>query len=252
MIEWQQAQIESYGPVNLSGRAPIDLWVGGFADFSEEIEHLKALLSEQELERADRFKRPSDRVAFIIRRAVLRQILSSYLDVQPENTAYKEESNLKPTLCSNDKSQEIYFNTSYCEKYFLIAVSGFEHVGIDIEVCVRDENLKLVADEHFTEAELILLSQSEPDNWYKMFTQIWTRKEALLKAVGKGLSWSLAKIETGMEATSQFLGECASREEAQGTWFLQTGQVDEDHFLSIARRDQPVQCNFLRLVAKSA
>ncbi len=128
-----------------------------------------------------------------------------------------------------DKKSGICFNLSH-SGMFAAAVFDECDVGIDIEV-PRKVNLKL-AERYFSpdENELIKASAS-PE---KEFLRIWTRKEALLKAYGKGLSSGISAISV-----------VSDRVILNGVEYgITTKEDDAAYILSVARKGEatPIVC----------
>src|SRR5215207_6202526 len=88
------------------------------------------LLSADELERADRFKFPQVRLAYLQGRLFLRKMLGALLDRPAADLHFSLEGNGKPTL----EDSAIAFNLSHSGGEALLAVSTAKPVGVDIEV----------------------------------------------------------------------------------------------------------------------
>ncbi len=86
---------------------------------------------------------------------------------------------------------EIHFSLSHSEDYIALAISEKE-VGIDIEK-IREARQKLI-EKVCAENEIKRIFSSE--NPHAAFTEIWTRKEAYLKALGTGIDRELTSIDT--------------------------------------------------------
>ncbi len=86
---------------------------------------------------------------------------------------------------------EIHFSLSHCENFIVLAISHNE-IGIDIEK-LKTPSDKLV-NRVCCENEISLINSTENKNI--IFTEIWTRKEAYLKAIGTGIDRNLSEIDT--------------------------------------------------------
>ncbi len=84
------------------------------------------------------------------------------------------------------------FNISHCDGLAICAFTEQGRVGVDVEV-VRDTTLSDFSDS-FTESEwAIILGSPAP---LVRFYSMWTRKESVLKADGRGLNFDLTKINS--------------------------------------------------------
>lgn len=141
---------------------------------------LSAVLNADELERAYRYMKVQDQHRFICGRASLRQILSHYTGLSPEEIQFSTGKGHKPGMATHP---ETCFNLSHTADWILLAISRFE-VGVDLEFIQSEFRYREVVEAHFTEAERNYLDLGALD---RRFYEIWTRKEAFLKATGQGL-----------------------------------------------------------------
>lgn len=141
-------------------------------------------LPPEELERANKLRFTRDREQFILRRYHLRLILSKYCDCQPYEIMFSYNYCKKPFIFISE-FKEIKFNLSYSKELMLVGLSNHDDIGIDIEKIIEIRNLENVAIENFSLQELKLYNSKldKTDTFFK----IWTRKEAFVKAKGKGL-----------------------------------------------------------------
>ncbi|MCG8384431.1 MAG: 4'-phosphopantetheinyl transferase superfamily protein [Cytophagales bacterium] len=93
-----------------------------------------------------------------------------------------------------------YFNVSHCES-LVVVVFYEEIVGIDVEK-VSEKNLDLIAMLHPNEQNYIAGSQSKE----AAFCEIWTKKEAYLKAKGCGLQQELNVFDCSKDCIDDELG----------------------------------------------
>ncbi|MEO5647148.1 MAG: 4'-phosphopantetheinyl transferase superfamily protein [Chitinophagaceae bacterium] len=84
---------------------------------------------------------------------------------------------------------DVDFNISHSGEYTICAISQINKVGIDIEKIVEIP----VADfeEQFSKQEIAAI---EKDKSMRYFYNLWTQKEAFLKAIGKGLQVPLNTV----------------------------------------------------------
>jgi 4'-phosphopantetheinyl transferase len=161
------------------------------ASLAEE-QALLTLLSDDERERADRFIAPKHRHRFIIAHGILRQLLSVYLDQQAASIKFAYSQYQKPMLADLD-THCLQFNLSHSEDFVVYAFAQQSEIGIDIEI-IRDELKMDIAERFFSPAEIIALKALPLNEQTTGFYRLWSRKEAVIKANGKGLSQPLSSF----------------------------------------------------------
>jgi 4'-phosphopantetheinyl transferase len=151
-------------------------------------EEFNKTLHQSNFEKAKRFFREEDRIAYLSRHNSLNLILANYINCDPQSILIEKNEYGKPFL----KDNPFYFNLSKSKEFFCILFSNME-CGVDIEVIRDVSSMKVVAELHFHPAEKMYCETKE---FNESFLTVWTRKEALLKAVGTGLANDLSKINT--------------------------------------------------------
>lgn len=158
------------------------------------------LLSHEEQERADRFVRENDRERFKVAHASLRQILGRYLNEAPLSLAFDANPAGKPFLAEPRCANRITFNLAHSEQYGLLAVTRHREVGIDIEVERNLDDLNDMARQIMSSPEFQAFRSTAPELASEIFFGLWTRKEAVLKAIGSGLSIDPRDLDLGIES----------------------------------------------------
>ncbi|PTM58989.1 4'-phosphopantetheinyl transferase [Desmospora activa DSM 45169] len=159
------------------------------------VENMENCLSAEEVDRARRLIRPRDRERFIVSRGLLRYLLSSLTGKKPESLRFQYGPYGKPMLQGYDWA----FNLSHSHDYVCIAVSAHSPVGVDLERIRPEMEVDKLAD--------LVMSASEKAEWIQLqekdrqvaFFRLWTRKEAVVKAAGEGLSRSLPGFSVGWQ-----------------------------------------------------
>lgn len=145
-----------------------------------------ALLIEAERERAARFKMERIRNQFIAARVQLRIILGRYLDAAPCEVPIAYEVNGKPFLAAKQDCG-LHFNVSHSETLAVFAVTRCGRVGVDIERRRAIPNAEALVERFFTRRERDLFLALPECERLDAFFRAWTRKEAVLKAIGSGV-----------------------------------------------------------------
>lgn len=151
------------------------------------------ILAADEILRSDRLLDDTKRKQFIVTRAYLRLILSRYLQTTPETLLFKYNEHGKPHLAI--PQENLFFNLSHSSDYAVLALSHIENTGVDVEKTESTINYRGIVDRFFTPDERSTLDQVPEARQRRCFYRLWTRKEAVLKAIGTGFQTSLMEIE---------------------------------------------------------
>jgi 4'-phosphopantetheinyl transferase len=155
-----------------------------------------SLLSPSERARAGRLKRSRDRQRSLQAHCAVRRILALQLRVDPRCLEFVATAAGKPFLAR--PVQNLEFNLSHSGHHGLIAVAEDRSVGVDIEVQRPISDLLGVVLQVATAREAQLLTKLPTRQAHRAFFDLWTRKEALLKALGRGFLMDPREVEVGM------------------------------------------------------
>jgi 4'-phosphopantetheinyl transferase len=169
----------------------VHVWCAALRRTATDVEGLARLLSAEERERAGRFRSDSARTEFVVARGMLRAILARYLARAADRIALGHTNQGKPKLAC----RSLHFNVSHSHGLALFAVTGRGEVGVDVERLRPYDNHLSLADRYFAPREAALLRGLAPECRLEAFFHAWTRKEAVVKASGAGLSYGLERIE---------------------------------------------------------
>ena len=170
------------------GEAEVHVWTVHVDAHSDSMEADLAILCPEEQLAASRFRFALDRIRFVRRRAALRSILGRYLGIAPRDIAYGANTYGKPTLIDRRAVGKLSFNTSHSAAAALIAVSRCALLGVDIEQLRPMPDDMGIAARFFAPPEAAALAELQCGDRIDGFFHAWTRKEAVVKALGSGLS----------------------------------------------------------------
>jgi 4'-phosphopantetheinyl transferase len=156
---------------------------------------LAATLSADERERAARFKFENLRHRFITGRGRLREILGRYLNTDPATLEFAYCNHGKPSLASKGPGTEIQFNLAHSSELALFAFTRAGEIGVDVERIRPVKDMEELVARFFSPRETGLFREVAADDRPAAFFNLWTRKEAMLKATGEGIAGSLDSIE---------------------------------------------------------
>ena len=187
------------------------------------------LLDADEQLRARRFRLAHVASEFIQSHAGLRLLLARRVGLGPADIRFGSDWNGKPFLL--DEAQ-VGFNLSHTPRYAAVALADWRQVGIDVEKMRSLDDLDALKARVGSTSEIEELQQIPAENREQAFFNLWTRKEALLKALGSGLRTEPRRIEVGLtdERTVRFDGELA----AGGEWRVLTVPVEPGYAAAVA------------------
>lgn len=176
--------------------------------------YCRSVLSQEEIERAGRFRSAEDQNRFECGRGIIRRILSHYTGQPPSHIRFRLGRHGKPFL----KDSGLLVNWSHSASLWSLAIAETGALGVDIEIEANAKDWAGPASIAFSTSEIAYVIQAQDQECRKRhFLQVWTRKEALFKASGKGLHDSMTATSVidanGSPATRLDLG-------AEGRWWL--------------------------------
>jgi len=140
-----------------------------------------------------KFRHYADYVSYVVAHALLRQSVSAIAGVAPGCVKIKRAQNGKPELLQDPVATPIHFNLSHTEGMVMIALARGIEVGVDVERLDRKFAPEIV--EYLCSAEEAQeISHLSPQHQSLAYLELWTLKEALVKASGQGLSAKINEI----------------------------------------------------------
>jgi len=152
----------------------------------------RALLSPDEHARMARLVFERDRRRFLLTRALVRTMLSSYAPVAPAEWSFIANAHGRPEILDRPAGvPDLRFNLSHTEGLIACAVTIGREVGVDVEHIGR-RVVHDVAGRYFAPREVTALKALPEAEQARVFFDYWTLKEAYIKARGFGLALPLA------------------------------------------------------------
>lgn len=223
----------------------IHIWRMQIKQNSQQLSELASFLNQKERNRAERFKVEKAKNSFIIARGALRLLLSKYLHIEPKEIIFTQNDYGKPLLNSN----LVKFNISHSGDYVLFIFAKNYHVGVDVE-CVRNNfDFMAIAQKFFAPQEVIDLLNIPQEQQLWAFFNCWSRKEAFIKSVGKGIFFALDKF--AVEVCNKTSGKLKLSidndklgELEQVNWSLEALNLDNNHVgaFAVSGKDYEINC----------
>lgn len=232
---WQAAPIGLTFP---SDR--IDIWRLCLDSLESPEPDFSGILSPDESARASRFHFEDDRKRFVRCRIGLRTLLGSYLDIPPAEIRFRHGSNGKPEIADLEDSRGLRFNVANSHSLALIAFSSGRAIGVDIEQVRPALQYVEIARRFFSVREVQALFALPANKRQQAFFACWTRKEAFLKATGKGLSYPLSEFSVSVDPDGPAeLREVGGNPDAVTHWSLADVRPAEGYVGTLAFEGAP-------------
>jgi 4'-phosphopantetheinyl transferase len=174
----------------------VHVWRRSLAGDPATLERVSNVLSDEERERAARYRVEHARNAFVLTRGALRLLLGAYLDQSPQSLRFQVTEYGKPFL---DSELHFHFNVSHTEGLALLAFAQKRGVGVDVEKIRAQPDARKLARRFFSETERHQLENIPAPELPAAFFRCWSRKEAYIKAKGEGLSLPLHEFDVAVE-----------------------------------------------------
>lgn len=218
----------------------VHLWYTPLAAQQVALDRYLAMLDPEERSRADRFRFAVDRERFIIGHGLLRSLLGRYLETDPVAVAMQRGPYGKPFV----EHAVLRFNLSDTKDAVLIAFAQGAEIGADIETMARVVDHTAVAEHYFTPEEVAWIGSDDAAK--RRFLELWTRKEAVLKASGVGIMDDLRVLRVDAPMNEMTIVHAAFVEHAAPAYHVRTWHLGEDHIISIAGEAPMDGVRFLR------
>ena len=178
----------------------VHVWTASREAPDDAVEGFRALLTDDERRRADRFHSAVDRRQFAVGRGLLRTILGGYLGLEPSGLRFVANAHGKPGLDpASGVDPMLRFNLAHSGTLALYAITRGREIGVDIEKIRPDFGAQAIAGRFFAPGEVDALLALPAEDRTLAFFHGWTRKEAYIKAVGKGLALPLDEFEVAID-----------------------------------------------------
>lgn len=201
---------------------------------AETEEKLREELAADEVVRAEGLGSAQARRRFIVARGTLRVLLGELLGERPRSIAIEEGASGKPRLAGD--GNRLGFNVSHSGDLALVCIAEGVEVGVDLEHLRPVPDATAIARRRFAPTEARFVEEGGASDADRRFLLCWTRKEAIAKALGAGLSLDLQSFAVPLAAA----GGTVSIEGGGGDeWLLLDVPMGDEHVAALALPDEP-------------
>jgi 4'-phosphopantetheinyl transferase len=212
----------------------VDVWLAFDAHFqANEVQaEFAALLRPHEVARMQRLHFEAGKRQFALTRALQREVLSAYsAEIAPAQWQFQSSAEGRPSLAPPFDRTGLSFNLAHTHGVVAMAVCRHAGVGVDVEK-LKAAPLA-VAGRYFSPVEAAQLRALPDEAQSRRFMQLWTLKEAYLKAVGTGLAGGLGCMSFVFDTLEGFHFERADDANA-ARWQFRQFEIGAEHVLALA------------------
>jgi 4'-phosphopantetheinyl transferase len=186
----------------------IHTWIASVDDFdfAALYSQASAWLNPTEQARLRRFYFEQHKKQLLLGRILMRQALSHYEAPTPPQWQFCYNDYGKPALVDAQQHQltaPLYFNLSHSCGSLVLAVARLEEVGVDVESNTRARRVEKIASRYFSKPEVLSLLDLDEPLWQARFYDLWSLKEAYIKACGMGLAIDLGHFSFSFPAPQE-------------------------------------------------
>lgn len=188
---------------------------------------LAQLLGAEERARAARFRLEEHSRRFVVAHARLRQNLSALLGTEPAALTLESGAHGKPRLAGTTATSSLEFNLSHSGNVGLLGWAWKRAIGVDIEFWRSMSDEPALVRRYFSPTEIAAYEGCAAHERTRAFFNCWTRKEAYVKAVGRGLGLALDSFDVSLGDDDARLLRASAIGDDGRAWSLAALQLGE-------------------------
>ena len=213
------------------------LWLARPAAFTDpaQLDRLRAMLTDEERARTDRYRFARDLRTSLVTRALVRLTLSRYCEVPPARWRFRTNRHGRPEIAS--PASRLRFNVSHTEGLVVCLVSWGRELGVDAESLRRERRWLDLAERFFAPAEARALREVPAARRALRFLEYWTLKESYVKARGRGLTLPLSGFRFDLPAPAAAgirVSFTPAVDDDPARWQFSLDRVGPDHLVATA------------------
>jgi 4'-phosphopantetheinyl transferase len=204
------------------------------------------LMSLEEQQQHSRFYFDKHKHQYLITRALVRSVLSLYDDsVAPKDWIFTKNKFGKPQIMAGVSARELCFNISHTDQLIVLAISLKNDIGVDVEYTARKGKMLDIAHSFFSLKEYEALSNLPPEQKNDRFFDLWTFKEAYIKACGMGLSIPLDHFSFSFSNDGDIdISFIPEREDEPACWKFWQIIPPSSHKIALAMKTDLVESDY--------
>jgi 4'-phosphopantetheinyl transferase len=206
-----------------------------------EIESCRRVLVDDEVQQIARFRFDVERHDRLVARALLRTVLSTYLDVDPRDWRFESNAHGRPEVAAPAAGRGLSFSVSHTRGLIVCLVARDRVVGVDTEPLNGRRSFDDIPARYFAAAEVAELATWPAETRQRRFVEYWTLKEAYVKARGLGLSLPLRQFAFDLRAMPDTIGIAFDPEfdDEPSRWQFSFEPLSAGHVVATAMARRP-------------
>jgi 4'-phosphopantetheinyl transferase len=197
------------------------------------LENCLAALSDRELQQYRRFLFDADRRRYLVSHALVRRVLSHYVQVAPADWTFSYAKRGKPEIANQGVGQ-LRFNLTHTAGLAACVVTLRDDCGIDAERIIERHNSLGVAKRMFSESEYKRIKELSGRTFLEEFFQRWTLREAYVKALGIGISFPTRELQFAIDDETIRVDYRSKAGADKAVWQFQLMRPTVDHIAAVA------------------
>jgi 4'-phosphopantetheinyl transferase len=159
-------------------------------------------------------------------------IIARYIGIEPERLELETNAYGKPRI----RASTLSFSISHSGPYSLVGFARNAQLGVDLEHSRRVSRRDALLARCFTAGERSRIEAGDED----ALLRHWTAKEAVVKAIGRGIAYGLSLIEVEENALGELrLAQLGGPAGPASGWQLVGGRVGSDGYVAVAHDGPP-------------
>lgn len=226
----------------------VHVWCASLKQSMSTLKQFANILSPKERKRADQFYFEKDKNHYITGHGVIKVLLSRYLNKRAKDIGFCYGPYGKPECVDQCNNKKIYFNYSHSEEVALYAFSIDNDLGIDVEYIRDIADMNQIVNNICSQEEIIVFETLAESDRRTAFFNCWTRKEAFIKAVGKGLSMPLDQFKVSFLPNKPAkLLSVNAEEKTKQEWHIQDLKPAYGYAAAIAVKGPPPNLKYFQV-----
>jgi 4'-phosphopantetheinyl transferase len=193
-------------------------------------------MTPAERERHDRYHFERNRLEYRVTRALCRTLLGRYLDQDPATLSFSLGERGKPALILPPGAGPLSFNLSNTDGLIACLIARHHDVGVDVEPLDRRVDCRGVAHRYFSPSESEALFALPEAQQTRRFLDLWTLKEAYIKACGGGLAIPLDHFSFRPDERPISIAFSPERDDHPEHWQFAAFELAPQHLGAVAIR----------------
>ncbi len=196
------------------------------------------LLSTAELQRLARLRQPRMRSQFVVTRAAVRAVLSAaFPAIASQHWQFERNPWGRPEIGNPELRGRVSFNIAHTEGLIVIALCCNGTVGVDVENLSRIARAGALARRYFSASEAAALHALPQSQQLRRFLDLWTLKEAYIKACGMGLAIALDSFGFVLQEGRVAIEFAPQQQDDPARWQFWQLQIGEGFLAGLALSD---------------